>query len=192
MLEKVKEPDFTVIEQKNAFELRKYPEILIAEVTVQGTQKQAANAGFRLLADYIFGNNTAQQKIAMTAPVSQTVVSEKIAMTAPVMQQGSNDNWVIGFVMPSEYNLDTLPQPNNPQVTIRTQAPKYVAVARFKGANYSADFLDQQENALRQWVRTRNIAILDDATPVLARYNPPIIPAFMRRNELMLDAMRLE
>ena len=53
----VEEPAFHLIEQDNAFEIRDYPQLVVAEVTVAGQQKEAASDGFRILAGYIFGGN---------------------------------------------------------------------------------------------------------------------------------------
>ncbi len=82
----VEEPAFRTVVREGAFEIRDYPALVVAEVTVTGDQKEAAGKGFRLLAGYIFGGNRRKQSIAMTAPVAQEPVSETIAMTAPVTQ----------------------------------------------------------------------------------------------------------
>ena len=85
------EPNFKLIEKEGAYEIREYPSLLIAEVIVDGTMREASSKGFRLLADFIFGNNQSQtggsEKIKMTAPVTTSASSEKIAMTAPVSVQ---------------------------------------------------------------------------------------------------------
>ena len=97
----VEEPAFRTVLREGAFELRDYPALVVAEVTVDGDQKAAANQGFRLLAGYIFGGNKPRQSIAMTAPVAQTPAREKIAMTAPVTQTQTANQWVVRFTMPS-------------------------------------------------------------------------------------------
>ncbi len=79
------EPRFTVVDKVGAIEIRQYGPRLAADVVVQGDEEDARSNGFRPLADYIFGNNTARAKIDMTAPVAQER-NEKIAMTAPVSQ----------------------------------------------------------------------------------------------------------
>ena len=104
------EPPFTVSVKQGDFEVRDYPALVAAEVSVSGDRKDAASKGFRLLAGYIFGGNTRQQSIAMTAPVVQApATSEKIAMTAPVTAEPQTPDsdmkvsrrWRIHFVMPS-------------------------------------------------------------------------------------------
>ena len=59
------EPAFTVVEKIGVIDVRQYGPRLAAEVTVGGDEEDARSAGFRLLADYIFGNNTSRASIAM-------------------------------------------------------------------------------------------------------------------------------
>ena len=46
----VEEPAFRKVLSDGAFEVRDYPALIVAEVTVAGEQSEAANNGFRLLA----------------------------------------------------------------------------------------------------------------------------------------------
>ena len=180
----IEEPKFTVSSREGAFEIRDYQSAVAAEVTVTGDQKAAASKGFRLLAGYIFGGNTGQRKIAMTAPVAQQPSSEKIAMTAPVTQTLSNGAWVVRFTMPSSYTLDTLPKPNNPQVHLRQLPPARFAALRFSGLA-KPDTVAARTAELMAFVQAHH---LKTASPVsLAQYNPPWTPWFMRRNEVMIQ-----
>ena len=79
----VEEPPFTAVQRDGPFEVCDYPALTVAEVSVRGSQWSAANQGFRMLANYIFGGNTTRQSIPMTAPVSQVRTEEKIPMSAP-------------------------------------------------------------------------------------------------------------
>lgn len=88
----VEEPRFISVQTEGAVEIRDYPELIAAQAQVKGNRDVAIGEGFRLIADYIFGNNSTSKKVAMTAPVTQQT-SEKIAMTAPVTQQGSGNEW---------------------------------------------------------------------------------------------------
>ena len=58
---------YQVISQAADIEFRYYPAATFARVHVQGTN--LLTAGFRQLANYIFGGNQANQAIAMTIPV---------------------------------------------------------------------------------------------------------------------------
>ena len=83
----IEEPHYDVIVSQAPFELRHYAPTLIAQTIVEGDMDAASNKGFRLIADFIFGNNLAAGseqagKIAMTAPVTVEPQSSKIAMTA--------------------------------------------------------------------------------------------------------------
>lgn len=95
--------------------------------------REALNSGFRQLAGYIFGGNTTQSSIAMTAPVMDTAkVSENIAMTVPVMDTLSNSGkHIVAFTMPRSYTLEILPKPNNANVRFRVVAKFKRAVLRY-------------------------------------------------------------
>ena len=132
----IEEPEFISIEKKDAFEIREYQPKLIAQVLVTGTFDSASRKGFRLLADFIFGNNKTNEgskKIDMTAPVVTRDASEKIDMTAPVVSEETEKGWYISFNMPKQYSKDTLPVPNNPEVKIIEVPTEKFAVITFSG-----------------------------------------------------------
>lgn len=181
------EPKYTIIEQAEEFELRAYGPKIIAETIVTGTLDEASNAGFKLIADYIFGNNTSRtgdnEKISMTAPVTVEAKSEKISMTAPVSIEQTGGKWRVHFVMPSQYTLETLPKPNNPAVTLREVPANNVAVIRFSG--FAGEDKTATKTAdLMTWLDSK--AIKPIGKPQLARYNPPWTLPFFRRNEVLL------
>ena len=178
------------------FSLRAYAPVLVAEVTVSGTRKEAANAGFRLLADYIFGNNLAAQgteaeTIAMTAPVVQAPAQptkQTIAMTAPVIQDPTGpDQWAVQFVMPKAYTLATLPKPKNSAVTLRELPARTVAAVQFSGWA-TAETLAKHQAALQAWVAAQNWPVQGGVQ--LAFYNPPWTLPWWRRNEVWVAVQR--
>jgi len=179
----VEEPDFKLVQQQGEFEVRDYPDLVVAEVTVNGDQKEAANEGFRLLAGYIFGGNTRRQSIAMTAPVAQEPTSEKIAMTAPVTQTKNAGTWTVRFTMPAGYTLETLPKPNDPKVRLRRLPPERMAVLRFSGLARPGD-VDAKSKELLTTIRARGLRAIGEVS--LAQYNAPWTLWFMRRNEVMV------
>ena len=126
------EPAFTVIQRINDVEIRSYAPRLIAEMEVTGSEAAARNQAFRPLAAYIFGENSASERIGMTAPVAQAA-GERIGMTAPVAQSGSDGAWRVGFFMPARYTQTNLPRPRDPRITIREVPATEVAVLRFSG-----------------------------------------------------------
>lgn len=181
------EPQYRVIENFGAIELRDYAPMIVAQVTVQGDRNRAINQGFGLLADYIFGNNIAREKVAMTIPVTQSAAprSEKIAMTTPVVQgAGEGGAWTVQFMMPSSYTLETLPQPRNPAVTLIGVPERRAVVLRFSGSR-NETLLAKREAELRAFVAERGLSSRGD--PTFSFYDPPWTPSFFRRNEVALE-----
>jgi hypothetical protein len=181
----IEEPEFISIEKKDAFEIREYQPKLIAQVLVNGTFDSASSKGFRLLADFIFGNNKTNEgskKIDMTAPVISRDASEKIDMTAPVVSEETEKGWYVSFNMPKQYTKETLPVPINPEVKIIEVPSEKYAVITFSGLVREKKYAEML-NLLNEEMKKRNI---DPKGPaILARYNPPWTLPFLRRNELM-------
>ena len=184
----IEEPNFNLIVKENAFELRAYQSKIIAEVSIDADMSESSSKGFRLIADFIFGNNTSREggseKISMTAPVSVYEKSEQISMTAPVGVQQVKDGWKVYFVMPSKYTLDSLPKPNNAQVSIKQIPAKKIAVIRFSGL-VDEEKMNKKVKDLNEWIVSKNLKAM--SIPELARYNPPWTLPFLRRNEVMIE-----
>ncbi len=181
----IEEPEFISIEKKDAFEIREYQPKLIAQVLVNGTFDSASSKGFRLLADFIFGNNKTNEgskKIDMTAPVISRDATEKIDMTAPVVSEETEKGWYVSFNMPKQYTKETLPVPINTEVKIIEVPSEKYAVITFSGLVREKKYAEML-NLLNEEMKKRNI---DPKGPaILARYNPPWTLPFLRRNELM-------
>jgi hypothetical protein len=178
----IEEPSYRVITQSEPFEIREYPPLIVAQVEVPGDLSEASSAGFRLIANYIFGNNISVRDGGLT---TAEPVPEKIAMTVPVIAEGKGDQktWLIQFVMPKQYTLETLPKPNNPQVKLLAMGSQKIAVIRFTG--FISDEKVQEKTAeLMAWIKLRNALPL--GSPRLARYNPPWSIPWMRRNEILI------
>jgi Tfp pilus assembly major pilin PilA len=179
----VEQSKYQIISTDGDIQIRLYAPMIIAETVTQGDRQKAINDGFRILADYIFGNNTANTKIAMTTPVTQQS-GTKIAMTAPVTQQAHGDQWTIHFVMPSEYTLETLPKPNNKTVSIKKISEKKFAVLRFSGMS-TQENISKHEVALKAYLSKHNMTAIAD--PAYAFFNPPWTLPPLRRNEVMME-----
>ena len=185
----VEEPKFETVLKDEAFEIRRYPPLVVAITQVPGDMDAASNRGFRTIADYIFGNNVAtpagaSAKIAMTAPVTLSPVTSATpaANTAPADMAA--EQWQVEFVMPGQYRLDTLPRPKNEAVTLRELPARTTAVLNYSWLNSEAK-VQQKIEDLRAWMKARQLEPL--GPPRLARYDPPWTPPMWRRNEIQID-----
>ena len=183
------QPTYTVLKKDGDFELREYDPYIIAEVEVKNKNNDdATSEGFRILADYIFGNNTTQTEIAMTSPV-RVEESEEIAMTSPVKvdRDMRNDIWRVSFVLPSKWTLATVPLPNNNRITLKEMPQENIIAVRFSWF-MSEEKIEKYEIELTNWARRNRFEVI---TPVMtAIYDPPFwtLP-FLRRNEVLLGVM---
>ena len=184
----VEEIQYNVVKKESDIEIREYKPVVIAEVTVEGSRSEAPNTAFRILFDYISGNNIAAQKIPMTAPVSQEAVSEKIPqkipMTAPVTQeQVEPDVWKIAFYMPTDMTLETAPKPNSDKITIKEVKFGKMIALRFSG-RWTDSNIEEHDNELKSYMQDNNITF-NKNDRILAFYNAPFTPWFLRRNEVL-------
>lgn len=183
IISNVEQPKYKVLRTKGNIEVREYEPMIVAEVEVSGERKEAIRQGFRILADFIFGNNVSNKRMEMTAPVTNQL-SEKMAMTAPVMQEKYMEKWKVRFVMPAKYSLETLPKPNSNEVTLITVPARRFAVIRFSGLADDVN-IKQHTQELEAYIFAENIKTI--GKPVLAFYNPPWTVPFLRRNEVMIE-----
>ncbi len=183
IMSNVEQPDYKVVTSEENIEIRDYPPMILAQVEVSGERKQAIREGFKILADYIFGNNTSNKKMEMTAPVTNER-SEKMAMTAPVLQEQEMDKWKVRFVMPKKYSLETLPKPNSKEVILIPLPARRFAVIRFSGLA-DDETIKQHTDELKAYIVAEKLNPIGGT--VLAFYNPPWTIPFLRRNEVMIE-----
>ena len=185
----IEEAKYTVVLKENDFEIRDYAPHVLAETIVEGDLEGAGNEAFRSLFDYISGNNQRQDKLAMTAPVSQEVAGEKIDMTAPVGQQRLEKKWLVSFMMPASYTLATLPKPLDPNVTLRQVPATRMAAVRYSGFWSEEGYL-RNKAALASWIEKKKYVVTGE--PNWARYNAPFSLWFLRRNEVLIPVAPAE
>lgn len=185
------EQPYSVVQRYAAFELRRYPSHVVAEVTVRGAFDDAGNLAFRTLLGYISGQNASAQKVDMTAPVVQEQARpQKLAMTAPVAQtELTGGEHVIAFVLPAAVTPETAPVPTNPQVRVRAVPDRLTAVARFSG-RWSESAYRTHLAELASGIAAAGLHPVSE--PRFARFDPPYKPWFMRRNEVAQDVTRAE
>lgn len=179
----IEEAAYTLVQRDHAFELRDYAPQLLAETIVEGDLEGAGTKAFTRLFRYISGSNRPGMKVAMTAPVSQEPARQKLQMTAPVGQAPVPGGWAVSFMMPATFTLKTLPEPDDPAVTLREVPARRVAAVRYTGAWSEKGYL-RHKASLESWIREHGWTVAGAA--VWARYNAPFIPWFLRRNEVLI------
>ena len=179
----VEKAKYAVLEKEGDFEIRQYDPQIVAETFVASNLEEAGNEGFRRLYAYISGDNQKKQSISMTAPVGQETSSEKIAMTAPVSQEKKDDRWRITFLMPAEYTREMLPEPDDERVILAEEPGRLMAAVKYSGT-WSEEGYRKNKALLEEYIRTRGLTKAGAA--VWARYDPPFMPWFLRRNEVLI------
>ncbi|MBY0309756.1 heme-binding protein [Patescibacteria group bacterium] len=180
----IEKPVYTVVSEHEGYEIREYKNYIVAETTVPSGPEGALSSGFRVIADYIFGNNVSRTSIAMTAPVLETPAAEKIAMTTPVLSTPDRTgDTTVAFVLPSLYTLDTLPRPNNSAVTIREVPAHKVAAVTFTWYA-TATRLERKKAQLLSALARDKVTISGEVS--VAQYNPPLSMPLVLRNELLV------
>ncbi len=163
------EAPYEVLVKDGRMEVRQYAPLIVAETIVDAEYQQSGNIAFRRLGGYIFGDNQQQQKVAMTAPVWQEPV---------------DGNWTMTFVMPADHTMQTLPQPTDPNVVLRTEPPRKVASIRYNGV-MTEKRMHEHAQALQTWINEQGYEAI--SPPRSAAYDPPWTAPMMRRNEVHID-----
>ena len=164
----IETPDFEVIgEIEEEVQIRQYDRFTLAKVARGDVENGSDNQLFRPLADYIFGNNVREEKIAMTAPVAQTMVGSQAQDMA--------------FFLPKA--LANPPQPKNKDISL-IAGEMIVAVLRYRGGWSVNKFENAKLELQRKLSNQKEWRVVGD--PIWARYNSPFsVPAF-RTNEVMI------
>jgi hypothetical protein len=179
----IEEPDYEVTRKLDTVELRQYAPYVVAEVLLNSTAEAAGNQAFPILAGYIFGKNKGEKKFAMTAPVTQSAAPVRMDMTAPVTQAAVPGGMLVQFVLPKGVSLASAPEPLDPRVQLRQVPASSRAVIRYSGTWSEANY---QEHLALLKAALAAAGVATEGEPVLARYNAPFTPWFMRRNEIWL------
>ena len=181
------EPEYQLVRKIAEVEVRQYAAYAVAEVVVAGPAGEAGNQAFPILAGYIFGKNKGERKFAMTAPVTQSAAPVKLEMTAPVTQSPAPaGGFTVRFVLPKGVTAASAPEPLDARVKLLDVVPEQVAVIRYSG--FWTDSNDAEHLAKLQ-AALRSADVKWTGEPVLARYNAPFTPWFMRRNEIWLTLL---
>ncbi len=152
-------------------EIRYYPPAIHAKVYMNAqSYREISSPGFNTLAGYIFGGNDNNRKIAMTAPVHMEFGDERASMS---------------FVMPSAYDMEELPNPNNPAVKLEESKPEHIAAIRF-GGYANEEKIQGYSEKLRDFLVRNNIEYKGNFRYL--GYNSPY-KVINRRNEIVVQVV---
>lgn len=150
------------------FQIREYESALFSSVKLgKKDYEEISGEGFGILAGYIFGDNEANEKIAMTSPV--------------VMEIGDTSKMM--FMVPKAYSLKELPNPNNNKIIFEKQDKKIVAAIQFNGWASNMK-IEKYKTILRNELAKEKLQHTNKFTYL--GYNPPY-ELFNRRNEVVVE-----
>lgn len=163
------QPEYTVVASRDGYEIRNYESYLVAETTVEGNFETSGNAAFGRLAGFIFGRNSANEKMNMTVPVTHLP-----------MPDGEHR---YRFVMERAYDEESLPRPVDAEITVVRVPGGHFAAARYRGGRGEARFQRAAANLLSALARD---GVEVKGEPEVAVYDGPFVPAPIRRNEVLV------
>ncbi len=186
----IEKPEYEVILETAGVEYRRYQSYIIAETEVLDVEDRndAANEGFRRLFDYITGDNGGSEKIAMTAPVQQGKVRTEDLRLNQAEPLSAGEGWKISFMLPSSYTLADAPVPEDARIVVRPVPERIVAAVRYSGRWTEKNF---DKHASRLLAALSVDGIEPQGEPQSAVYNPPFLPPFLRRNEVLVEVSGL-
>lgn len=166
----LEQPNYKVVDRlPGGVEIREYDARTFAASRVDGTGMEARRQGFRLLFNYITGENNGEEEISMTIPVATEIKDQEHLMQ---------------FFLPSEYDSKSAPAPKNPNVSIGTIAPRVEAALEYTGSQ-SVQRAEQHAILMKNDLANSNWQIKGDIRSMF--YNPPFSVPFLRRNEVIVE-----
>lgn len=159
---------YETVYKKGSFEIRYYPEAILASVNMAGSYDDSKNSGFRILAGYIFGGNQE---------------NEKIAMTSPVRMSNNETTNTMSFVLPSQMEFDKLPTPISDKIVLHESKPAYAAVVQYGGYTNKRE-IEKMKAELIEALQTLNLDFNNNFEYL--GYNAPY-DIINRRNEVLVE-----
>lgn len=185
---------YTVLYETDGIEVRDYPAHLAAQTTSRGEDNDTQGKLFRRLANFIFGGNSGNQSIAMTAPVitgfnRDRNIGPSTVPPAPKTESSTHqvpelEHWHMRFSMPASFRKDTLPTPIDPKVEIVEVGAQTVLASRFSGSFNDSRKRLEHIRRLEAWLEA-NPNYESVGEPLFAGYDPPFTIPYFRRNEVL-------
>jgi hypothetical protein len=179
----IEEPDYAVVRKLGDVELRFYAPYVAVQVVVAGPEAVADYQGYPILSDYLFGHNKGEKTRGVTLPVMQTAAPAHLEMTAPVTQTVTAGGYLVQFVLPKRFTLDSAPEPIDARVKLRAVPQGTLAAIIFSGMWSEMNYT---EHLTKLTAALRAADLPWTGEPIYVRYDSSRTPWFMRRNEIWL------
>ena len=127
MAKQLEEPAYEIVVTFEEFEIRTYAPYIHAQVADEHSNETVNRRSFQRIASYIFGGNVQQQQIAMTSPV---------------LMWNENGTSMMSFVMPSTYDLNSLPMPSDSDIQLLKHEGGEMAALQFSGLSKKVKLAD--------------------------------------------------
>lgn len=161
----IERASYEVMLKEEPFEIRNYAPMVIA---ISNETDLRGYSGFNEAFNYISGSNEDHSKISMTTPVLNDL----------------EGNLTTAFVMPREYKIEDLPKPTSNNLSLRQVSQKKCASISFSG-NANSKTVQTKIEELKKWIELKKLVPIGSFQ--LARYNPPFIPGFLKKNEVLIE-----
>ena len=159
---------YKVVKTYDRFEVRTYDEQLFTAVQMDGSRyRDVSGRGFSILANYIFGGNDRNQKIAMTSPVSVSL----------------EDSSTMMFMVPRSFTKELLPKPDRQEIEFRVEPAKTMAAISFGGWANDSKISKYREILIEELEKA---GIDHTGKFYFFGYNAPF-EMFNRRNEVVVE-----
>lgn len=182
----VENPIYSVDRKADKYEIRIYQPTIVAEVVITSSFEDAGNQAFRILADYIFGNNNTKTKMEMTAPVTMQIHFEEIASLDSISKSKNSEfSYLTQFFLQRDIPLNLVPEPVDKRIRIDELPQKKFAVLTYSGS-WSEENYKEHLSILKEELK-RNGELYRAKQPIFARYNSPFQLWFLRKNEIWIE-----
>lgn len=161
----IEKAEYEILLKEDPFEIRNYAPMVIA---ISNETDLRGYSGFNEAFNYISGSNEDHSKISMTTPVLNDL----------------EGNLTTAFVMPREYLIEDLPKPTSSNLSLRQVSQKKCASISFSG-NANEKTVQTKIEELKKWIELKKLVPIGSYQ--LARYNPPFIPGFLKKNEVLIE-----
>lgn len=165
------ESRFELMMSQGPFEVRLYPRLLCARVSLNGNFEETIKSGMKHISDYLEGTNFKVKKILHAGPCFH-------------MQRA--ELWDVGMILPSHLDIHSVPKPINRLIRIEEWSPATVGVLRFRGV-LGSDVLERKGTELKRWIQKKGFQSF--GVPRVFRHDFMIQIPFFRPNEVHLDLL---